>query len=62
MRVARSLPGDAQALLMPTQGLRADVCVLLGRDSVPAYACLKRDACQPAFASVMPTLVAARNQ
>ena len=62
MRVARSLPGDALALLVPTQGLRADVRVVLGRDSVPAYACLKRDACQPAFASVMPTLVAARNQ
>ena len=62
MRVARSLPGGGKALLVPTQGLRADVRVVLGRDSVPAYACLRRDACQPLIASVMPTVVAARNQ
>ena len=62
MRVARSLPGGGNALLVPTQGLRADVRVVLGRDSVPAYACLMRDACQPVMASAMPTLVAARHQ
>ena len=62
MRVARSLPGGGKALLVPTQGLRADVRVLLGRDWAPTYACLKRDGCQPVIvASVMPT-VAARDQ
>ena len=62
MRVARSLPGGGKALLVPTQGLRADVRVVLGRDLVPAYACLIRDACQPVMASVMPTVVAERSQ
>ena len=61
MRVARSLPGGGKALLVPTQGLRADVRVVLGRDSVPTNACLKRDACQPVFASVMPITLAARD-
>lgn len=61
MRVARSLPGGGKALLVPTQGLRADVRVVLGRDWAPANACLKRDACQP-VPSVMPTVVAARDQ
>ena len=59
MRVALSLPGGGKALLVPTQGLRADVRVLLGRDWAPANACLKRDDCQPVVvASVMPALMA----
>ena len=62
MRVARSLPGGGKALLVPTQGLRADVRVVLGRDWVPTNACLIRNACQPVIASVMPTVVAARSQ
>ena len=62
MRVARSLPGGGKALLVPTQGLRADVRVVLGRDWVPTHACLIRNACQPVIASVMPTVVAARSQ
>lgn len=62
MRVARSLPGGGKALLVPTQGLRADVRVVLGRDWVPTNACLKRDACQPVIASVMPIVVAVRDQ
>ena len=62
MRVARSLPGGGKALLVPTQGLRADVRVVLGRDWVPINACLKRDACQPVIASVMPIVVAVRDQ
>ena len=62
MRVARSLPGGGKALMVPMQGLRADVRVVLGRDSVPTNACLKRDACQPMIASVMPIVVAVRDQ
>ena len=62
MRVARSLPGGGKALLVPMQGLRADVRVVLGRDWVPTNACLKRDACQPVIASVMPIVVAVRDQ
>ena len=59
MRVALSLPGGGKALLVPTQGLRADVRVLLGRDWVPVHACLKREDCQPVVvASVMPTVMA----
>ena len=53
MRVARSLPGDGKALLVPTQGLRADVRVVLGHDWAPIKACLTRDACHPAVASVI---------
>lgn len=62
MRIARSLPGGGKALLVPTQGLRADVRVLLGRDWIPTNACFKRDACQPVIAAVMPILVAVLDQ
>ena len=52
LRVARSLPANAKAEPMPTQGLRSDVRVVLGRDWVQTAACLGRDTCQPVGTAV----------
>lgn len=46
-RIAHLMPAQAQADAQPTQGLRSDVRVVLGRDWVSAAACLKRNDCQP---------------
>ena len=54
LHVARSLPANAKAQAMPTQGLRSDVRVVLGRDWVRTAACLGPDTCRPT-----PTTVAA---
>jgi len=51
-RVARSLPGHVKVALAPTQGLRNDVRVVLGRDWARTAACLERNTCQPAATSV----------
>jgi len=52
VRVALALPTGKKASVVLTQGLRADVRVVLGRDWVPADARLKRDACPAVNASV----------
>ena len=49
-RVVLALPAGGPAVLMLTQGLRADVRVVLGRDWVATNVCLKRDACPPVVA------------
>ena len=51
-RVARSLPAGAKALLGPTQGLRSDVRVVLGRDWIQTAICLEHNTCQPMVDSV----------
>ena len=51
-RVARSLPAHAKAAAEPTQGLRSDVRVVLGRDWVQTAACLEQNTCQPAETTV----------
>ena len=57
LRIARSLPASAKADSLPTQGLRSDVRVVLGRDWVRTAACLSQNSCQPG----MNTLTAAAN-
>ena len=52
LQVARLLPASAKAESAPTPGLRSDVRVVLGHDWVQAAACLERNTCQPASASV----------
>ena len=52
LRVARSLPANAKAEAAPTQGLRSDVRVVIGRDWVQTAACLGRDTCQPVGTAV----------
>jgi hypothetical protein len=51
-RVARSLPAGAKALAGPTQGLRSDVRVVLGRDWIQTAICLEHNTCQPMVDSV----------
>lgn len=51
-RVARSLPAHAKAAAEPTEGLRSDVRVVLGRDWVQTAACLEQNTCQPAETTV----------
>jgi hypothetical protein len=46
--VARSLPANAKAEAAPTQGLRSDVRVVIGRDWIQTAACLEKQTCQPA--------------
>ena len=48
VRVARSLPANARADSAPTQGLRSDVRVVLGRDLMRTAACVSTDSCEPA--------------
>jgi hypothetical protein len=52
LRVARLLPAHVKVALAPTQGLRNDVRVVLGRDWVQTAACLERKTCQPVETSV----------
>jgi len=51
-RVARSLPAGAKVLSGPTQGLRSDVRVVLGRDWTQTAICLEHNTCQPTVDSV----------
>ncbi len=50
--VARSLPATAKAEAAPTEGLRSDVRVVIGRDWIQTAACLDRNTCQPLATSV----------
>ena len=52
LRVARSLPANARAEAAPTQGLRSDVRVVIGRDWIQTAACLEQQTCQTAGATV----------
>jgi Flp pilus assembly protein TadD len=52
LRVARSLPANAKAEASPTQGLRSDVRVVIGRDWIQTAACLEQQTCQPAVATL----------
>ncbi len=46
-RVARSLPAPAEPASAPTEGLRSDVRVVLGRDWVKIGACVDAATCRP---------------
>jgi tetratricopeptide (TPR) repeat protein len=52
LRVARSLPAPAKAEPAPTDGLRGDVRVVLGRDWVKVGACVDSKTCRPESAAV----------
>ena len=52
LHIARSLPANARADTLPTQGLRSDVRVVLGHDWVQTAACLGHKSC-PAGMVVM---------
>jgi Flp pilus assembly protein TadD len=52
LRVARSLPANAKAEASPTQGLRSDVRVVIGRDWIQTAACLEQQTCQPAVTTL----------
>lgn len=47
LRVARSLPANARAEAAPTENLRSDVRVVLGRDWVQTASCLDQNNCRP---------------
>lgn len=51
-RVARALPGSLQLVPTPSQGLRTDVRLVLGRDWARTAACLERNMCQSASTKV----------